>query len=88
MSHVQAEEAKLITQLADMDIINHQLFKQAYKASLDVSKFLDRYEMSKLLNGPYDKEGACVTIQAGSEAIASEVCGSYFLLELCLLSML
>nr|CAD1828384.1 unnamed protein product [Ananas comosus var. bracteatus] len=69
----KAEEAKLITQLADMDIINHQLFKQAYKASLDVSKFLDRYEMSKLLNGPYDKEGACVTIQAGSEAIASEV---------------
>ncbi|XP_072982871.1 peptide chain release factor PrfB3, chloroplastic [Typha latifolia] len=69
----KAEEAKLITQLAEKDIINHELFKQAYKASIDVSKFLDRYEMSKLLSGPYDKEGACVTIKAGSEGVASEV---------------
>ncbi|CAH2050013.1 unnamed protein product [Thlaspi arvense] len=47
----KAEEAKLITQLAEMDAINYGLFKQAYTASLDVSKFLDKYEMSKLLRG-------------------------------------
>ncbi|KAK8928264.1 hypothetical protein KSP39_PZI017585 [Platanthera zijinensis] len=69
----KAEEAKLITQLAEMDIINHHLFKQAYTASLDVSKFLDHYEISKLLRGPYDKEGACMIIKAGMEGTASEM---------------
>lgn len=42
-------------------------------ASLDVSKFLDHYEMSKLLRGPYDKEGACMIIKAGMEGTASEM---------------
>lgn len=64
---LQVEEAKLITQLADIDAINFGLFKQAYNASLDVSKVLDQYEMSKILKGPYDMEGASVTIKAGSE---------------------
>ncbi|KAJ8756291.1 hypothetical protein K2173_025103 [Erythroxylum novogranatense] len=62
----KAEEAKLISQLAEMEAINYQLFKQAYSASVDVSTFLDQYEMLRLLKGPYDKEGACVIIQAGS----------------------
>lgn len=70
---LQAEEAKLISQLAEMDIVNDQLFKQAYEASLDVSKFLDRYEMSKHLRGPFDKEGVCLIITAGPEGITSEV---------------
>ncbi|XP_043696787.1 peptide chain release factor PrfB3, chloroplastic-like [Telopea speciosissima] len=69
----KAEEAKLITQLAETDAINSRLFKQAYKASVDMSKFLDRYEMSKLLGGPYDMEGACVTIQAGPKGVYPEV---------------
>lgn len=64
---MQAEEAKLITQLAEVDAINYGLFRQAYDASLDVSKLLDQYEMSKLLKGPYDMEGACLTIKAGGE---------------------
>jgi hypothetical protein len=70
---VQAEEAKLISQLAGMDVINGELFKQAYDISLDASEFLDRYEMYKLLKGPYDKEGACIIVTAGSEGVASEV---------------
>ncbi|KAK0597897.1 hypothetical protein LWI29_029609 [Acer saccharum] len=69
----KAEEAKLISQLAEMDAINYGLFKQAYDASLDVSKLLDQYEMSKLLHGPYDIEGACVTIKAGSEGVCPEI---------------
>ncbi|KAK6945226.1 Peptide chain release factor [Dillenia turbinata] len=69
----KAEEAKLITQLADMDAINFGLLKQAYKASVDVSKFLDQYEMSKLLKGPYDMDGACVIIKARSEGIYPEM---------------
>ncbi|XP_039129394.1 LOW QUALITY PROTEIN: peptide chain release factor PrfB3, chloroplastic [Dioscorea cayenensis subsp. rotundata] len=69
----KAEEVKLITQLAEMDVINHQLFKQAYEDSMRVSNFLDRYEMSKFLSGPYDKEGAWIIIEAGQEGIASEI---------------
>ncbi|KAG0496744.1 hypothetical protein HPP92_001435 [Vanilla planifolia] len=69
----KAEEAKLITQLAQIDLVNHKLFEEAYNASLDVNRFLDYYEMSKLLTGPYDKEGACMTITAGLEGIASEM---------------
>ncbi|KAK6941763.1 hypothetical protein RJ641_027140 [Dillenia turbinata] len=44
-----------------------------YKASVDVSKFLDQYEMSKLLKGPYDMDGARIVIEAGSEGIYPEV---------------
>ncbi|KAF5181308.1 Peptide chain release factor prfb3 protein [Thalictrum thalictroides] len=69
----KAEEAKLITQLAEMDAINYGLFKHAYNASLDLSKLMDRYEMSKLLSGPYDADGACIVITAGSEGVYSEI---------------
>ncbi|KAM3410125.1 hypothetical protein ACQJBY_002386 [Aegilops geniculata] len=69
----KAEEAKLISQLAGMDVINGELFKQAYDISLDASEFLDRYQMYKLLKGPYDKEGACIIVTAGSEGVASEL---------------
>ncbi|KAK3039642.1 hypothetical protein RJ639_027233 [Escallonia herrerae] len=68
----KAEEVKLITELAEMDVINYGLFKQAYTASTDVSKFLDKYEMSKLLKGPYEVEGACLTIEAGAGGIYPE----------------
>uniref|UniRef100_A0ACD5U3D3 Uncharacterized protein n=1 Tax=Avena sativa TaxID=4498 RepID=A0ACD5U3D3_AVESA len=68
-----AEEAKLISQLAGMDVINGELFKQAYDISSDASEFLDRYEMYKLLKGPYDKEGACIIVTAESEGVASEL---------------
>lgn len=64
---LQAEEAKLITQLAEIDAINYGLFRQAYDASLDMSKILNKYEISKLLKGPYDMEGACLIIKAGGK---------------------
>lgn len=56
-----------------MNDINCGLFRQAYNASLDVSKFLDHYRMSKLLKEPYDLEGACVIINAGSGGIYPKV---------------
>ncbi|KAK1277218.1 hypothetical protein QJS04_geneDACA003691 [Acorus gramineus] len=68
----KAEEAKLITQLVERDAINHQLFKQAYNSAVDVSKFLDHYEMSKLLRGAFDIQGACMIITAGAESGYSE----------------
>lgn len=78
---LQAEEAKLISQLAEMEAIDYGLFKRAYRASLDVSKLLDQYEMSKLLRGPNDVEGASVTIKAGSNGICPEVWSSCFALN-------
>ncbi|KAM7500107.1 hypothetical protein LguiA_024521 [Lonicera macranthoides] len=69
----KAEEAKLIAELAEMDAINCGLFEQAYTASVDVNKLMYNYETSKLLNGPYDFEGACIVIEAGSEGIYSEI---------------
>ncbi|XP_040367500.1 peptide chain release factor PrfB3, chloroplastic-like [Rosa chinensis] len=48
----KAEEAKLITQLAEIDAINYGLFRKAYDAYLDMSKILNKYEISKLLKGP------------------------------------
>ncbi|KAK4493346.1 hypothetical protein RD792_017762 [Penstemon davidsonii] len=68
----KAEDAKLITELAELDSINYALFKQAYSASLDVNKILDKYELSKLLKEPYDMEGACITIESRSGDIYSE----------------
>ncbi|XP_054784679.1 peptide chain release factor PrfB3, chloroplastic isoform X2 [Prosopis cineraria] len=65
----KVEEAKLIIQLAEMNAIDYGFYKQAYDASLDASKILDQYEMSKLLKGPFDLEGACLIIQAGTGGI-------------------
>uniref|UniRef100_A0A7N0ZWM0 Peptide chain release factor domain-containing protein n=1 Tax=Kalanchoe fedtschenkoi TaxID=63787 RepID=A0A7N0ZWM0_KALFE len=68
----KAEEAKLITELAEIDAINYGLFKQAYEASVDVSKFLDQYEMAKLMKGQYDIEGASLIIKARNQSVYSE----------------
>lgn len=70
---IQIEEAKLIKELAETDAVNYGLIKQAYNASVDVSKFLDQYEMSKILKGRYDIHGASLVIQAGGKGIYSEV---------------
>lgn len=67
------EEAKLITELAETDTVNYRLFKQAYNASVEASKFLDQYEMSKLLRGQYDMHGASLVIKAGEKGICSEI---------------
>lgn len=59
-------------ELVETDAINDGLFKQAYTTSVDVSKFLKRYEMSKYLKQPYD-EGACLTIESGDGGAYDEV---------------
>ncbi|KAF3336772.1 peptide chain release factor 1-like [Carex littledalei] len=69
----KAEEADLINQLAETDVVNYNLLEQAYKASLDACKLLDNYEISRHLTGQHDKQGACVILQAGTEGPASQV---------------
>lgn len=70
----------MITDLAEINAVNYGLFKQAYKASMDVSKFLDQYEIAKLLGGPYDVQGASVIIKAGNDSIHSAVLTFVFLI--------
>lgn len=69
----KAEEAKLITELAELDSIKYALFRQAYRASLDVKKIMDNYEMSGLLKEPYDLEGACITVESRCGDVYSEI---------------
>ncbi|ESQ44352.1 hypothetical protein EUTSA_v10006006mg [Eutrema salsugineum] len=69
----KAEEAKLIIQLGEMDAIDYSLFEQAYDSSLDVSRSLHHYEMSKLLRDQYDTEGACMVIKSGSQDTKSQI---------------
>ena len=69
----QVEEAKLINQLAEINVIDYGLYKQAYETSLDVSEILDQYEISKLLKRPFDMVGACLVIKAGPNGIYSKV---------------
>ncbi|KAG5386284.1 hypothetical protein IGI04_037754 [Brassica rapa subsp. trilocularis] len=69
----KAEEAKLIIQLDEMDAIDYSLFEQAYDSSLDVSRSLHHYEMSKLLSDQYDSEGACMVIKSGAHDTKSQM---------------
>lgn len=69
----KAEEAKLIVELVETDAVNHHLFRLAHSASVDVSKFLDQYEMSKILRGPFDMHGALLVINARDEDSSSEI---------------
>ncbi|GAB4842731.1 hypothetical protein Ancab_012706 [Ancistrocladus abbreviatus] len=69
----KAEEAKLIIELANTSVVNYGLFKQAYEASVDISISLDHYEMSKLLNGLYDTQGASLVIESQDNDTFSKI---------------
>ncbi|ONK72405.1 uncharacterized protein A4U43_C04F19080 [Asparagus officinalis] len=63
----QVEEAETIVKLTEeLDSIDTALLEEASKIIRELSKALDRFELTQLLSGPYDKEGAVVTITAGA----------------------
>lgn len=63
----KVEDAKMIIQLTEeMDTVDYGLLDEASKIVEDLTISLERYELTKLLSGPYDKEGACLTITAGA----------------------
>ncbi|XP_039119434.1 peptide chain release factor PrfB1, chloroplastic isoform X1 [Dioscorea cayenensis subsp. rotundata] len=63
----QVEEAETIVKLTEeLDSIDAGLLEEASKIIQELNKALDRYELTQLLSGPYDKEGAVVTITAGA----------------------
>ncbi|KAG9444656.1 hypothetical protein H6P81_015996 [Aristolochia fimbriata] len=63
----QVEEAETIVNLTEeMDSIDTGLLEEASKIVRELKKSLDRFELTQLLSGPYDKEGAVITITAGA----------------------
>ncbi|ERN20316.1 hypothetical protein AMTRI_Chr06g178040 [Amborella trichopoda] len=63
----KAQDAEMVIKLTEeMESTDAGLLEEASKLILDLNKALDRYELTQLLSGPYDKEGAVVTITAGA----------------------
>lgn len=65
-----------------METIDTGLLQEASKIIRELSKALDRFELTQLLSGPYDKEGAVITITAGAGGTDAQVCNQcIFLLQ-------
>lgn len=63
----QVEEAETIVNLTEeMDSVDTAFLQEAASIIKDLNKALDRFELTQLLSGPYDKEGAVISITAGA----------------------
>lgn len=70
----QVEEAETIVKLTEeMESTDSGLLEEASKIIRELSKSMDRFELTQLLSGPYDKEGAVVTITAGAGGTDAQV---------------
>lgn len=70
----QADDAETIIKLTEeMDSIDSGLLQEAAGIIKELNKALDRYELTQLLSGPYDKEAAVVTITAGAGGTDAQV---------------
>ncbi|KAL5836670.1 hypothetical protein ACOSQ3_013839 [Xanthoceras sorbifolium] len=63
----KAEDALTIVNLTEeMDSTDAGLLEEAASIIKELNKALDRFELTQLLSGPYDKEGAVISITAGA----------------------
>ncbi|KAF6152443.1 hypothetical protein GIB67_035511 [Kingdonia uniflora] len=63
----QIEDAETIVKLTEeMESIDNGLLEEATGIIRNLSKALDQFELTQLLSGPYDKEGAVISITAGA----------------------
>ncbi|CAN1236281.1 Peptide chain release factor PrfB1, chloroplastic [Linum grandiflorum] len=63
----KVEDAETIIKLTEeMDSIDSGLLEEASMIVKELNKALDKYEVTQLLSGPYDKEGAVISITAGA----------------------
>ncbi|KAG8390728.1 hypothetical protein BUALT_Bualt01G0113600 [Buddleja alternifolia] len=63
----QVEDAETIVKLTEeMDSTDTALLQEAAGIIKGLRKALDRFELTQLLSGPYDKEGAVISITAGA----------------------
>lgn len=56
-----------------MDSIDTGLLEEAAGIVKQLNKALDRFELTQLLSGPYDKEGAVIAIAAGAGGTDAQV---------------
>ncbi|KAJ0078697.1 hypothetical protein Patl1_23978 [Pistacia atlantica] len=64
---MQVDDAVTIVNLTEeMDSIDAGLLEEAAGIIKELSKALDQFELTQLLSGPYDKEGAIISITAGA----------------------
>ncbi|KAK6243964.1 hypothetical protein QUC31_010373 [Theobroma cacao] len=63
----KVEDAETIVKLTEeMDAIDAALLEEAVSVIKELNKALDRFELTQLLSGPYDTEGAVISITAGA----------------------
>lgn len=60
-----------------MESTDVSLLEEAMAIIKDLNKSLDRFELTQLLSGPYNKEGAVVTITAGAGGTDAQVITVY-----------
>lgn len=71
---MQVEDAVTIVNLTEeMDDIDAGLLEEASSIIKELNKALDRFELTQLLSGPYDKEGAVIAITAGAGGTDAQV---------------
>ncbi|XP_021282845.1 peptide chain release factor PrfB1, chloroplastic [Herrania umbratica] len=70
----KVEDAETIVKLTEeMDSIDAALLEEAVSVIKELNKALDRFELTQLLSGPYDKEGAVISITAGAGGTDAQV---------------
>ncbi|EEF47365.1 peptide chain release factor PrfB1, chloroplastic [Ricinus communis] len=63
----KVEDAETIVKLTEeMDSIDTGLLEEASSIIKELNKSLERFELTQLLSGPYDKESAVISITAGA----------------------
>ncbi|XP_040371820.1 peptide chain release factor PrfB1, chloroplastic isoform X1 [Rosa chinensis] len=63
----QVEDAETIVKLTEeMDSTDNALLEEAASIIKELNKGMDRFELTQLLSGPYDKEGAVISVTAGA----------------------
>lgn len=71
---LQVEDAETIVMLTEeMESTDRGLLEEAATVIKELNKALDRFELTQLLSGPYDKEGAVVSITAGAGGTDAQV---------------
>ncbi|KAM0061149.1 putative peptide chain release factor [Helianthus debilis subsp. tardiflorus] len=68
LSHdMSVDDAETIVNLTEeMESTDTALLEEAATIVKELNKALDKFELSQLLLGPYDKEGAVINITAGA----------------------
>lgn len=75
---MQVEDAETIIKLTEeMDSTDTALLEEAACTIRELNKALDRFELTQLLSGPYDKEGAVISITAGAGGTDAQVNGCF-----------